>query len=206
MGFFQDEKRNVVDVQNILYLYGLLHIYQMLPRRNVRGHPANFLSTHISSDAATDRSVVSARRLCRTITTALSVSKGEYGVAHAGTTNDGACMPAGALAGWLANEPDHPIDAPDREWLDQMVVWLSEAFVSSTWVWSRLHAHQRKLSAALAVRANFELRSTLTRLLPGSWRQHATPYAVCSKSEMFHFYVKLPRSLLRQSSPAPPSR
>jgi hypothetical protein len=72
-------------------------------------HPANFLSTHISLDAATDRSVVSTRRPCRTITTALSVS-------------------------------------------------------------TRLHAHQRKLSAALAVRANFELRSTLTRLLPGSWR------------------------------------
>jgi hypothetical protein len=73
-------------------------------------------------------------------------------------------------------------------------------------VWSSLHAHQRKLSAALAVRANFELRSTQTRFLPGSGRQHATPYAVCSKSEMFHFYVKLPRSLLMQSSPAPPSR
>jgi hypothetical protein len=64
---------------------------------------------------------------------ALSVSNGEYDLAHAGTTNDGACMPAGALAGWPANKPDHPIDAPDREWLDQMVAWLSEAFVSSTW-------------------------------------------------------------------------
>jgi hypothetical protein len=118
VGFFQDEKKSVVDVQNILNLYGLLHIYQMLRRRNVRRHPANFLSTHISLDAATDRSVVSARRLCRTIPPALSVSNGEYDLAHAGTTNDGAFMPAGALAGWLANEPNHPIHAPAREWLD----------------------------------------------------------------------------------------
>ena len=71
--------------------------------------------------------------------------------------------PALGLAGWLANLPLRPQGASRRDWQAQVLAWLEDDLVLSSWMWERIIAFMQAKGAYLLSSAMVDLQELAQR-------------------------------------------